>query len=148
MREIKFRVWNGKEWLKDEDGSAKYVIDREGNVFFMRAGDFEDVVLPVEAEISLYTGLKDKNGKEIYEGDIVKILRKTILRYYGEIIGVIKYDKSSLDYKIYNCIVITPKGEREKWSFTYYFNISDEIEVIGNIYENPELLEEVNDETT
>lgn len=70
-----------------------------------------------------YTGLKDKNGKLIYEGDIIS---------RGEDRGVIKYDDETASYYI-----------RWKESETFI----EDCEVIGNIYENPELLE-VNNEHT
>lgn len=124
--EIKFKIWNGKEWLKDEDGAAKYVIDQEGNVFFIRMTDFEDVVIPIEkTNISLYTGLKDKNGKEIYEGDI--------FTRAGKFFYAVVFHKGGFRLKLL-------RGGIE--DMLPLSRIAEYGEVIGNIYENPELLEE------
>ena len=68
-----------------------------------------------------YTGLKDKNGKEIYEGDLLK--QKII----------VKWNEKFASWCLY----------REGWMFTHWFGEScnpEECEIIGNIYENPELL--------
>ena len=90
--------------------------------------------------VGQYTGLKDRNGKEIYEGDIVRFTRKNVFNAKGLIIGVIEYHPDRLAYIVSNCIVRQPDGEKEKWDYT--FLSEDGLEVIGNIYDNPELLED------
>ncbi|EKM3316284.1 hypothetical protein PUA00_003114 [Listeria monocytogenes] len=82
---------------------------------------FDDVVL------MQYTGLKDKNGKKIFEGDIVNC--KFFDRMVGDIAGVINF---------IDCVwaVIDFKNKR-----LYQLIDVDNIEIIGNIHENPELLE-------
>ena len=78
-----------------------------------------------------YTGLKDKNGVEIYEGDIVTVFDA------GEVFtGIVAYDLEECDFKATN-------GEEDYGNnFSYIGSVIEEIEVIGNIYENPELLKE------
>lgn len=84
-------------------------------------------------EINRCTGIKDKNGKEIYEGDIIRFYGNyTINKKCGWHIGVIKWDKSQLKFNIvYNNVV---------WDISETDEFEDKTEVIGNIYENLELL--------
>lgn len=93
--------------------------------------------------IQQYTGLKDKNGTEIYEGDIIR---------FDEELSVVRYDEETarfvLDgYGIRGCLMEYGWDESaggfgivDTNGFDDFNDIS-EIEVIGNIYENPELLE-------
>ena len=142
MREIKFRAKrldNGK-WVFGVPIPNSYG-DR---VFFIPllltdkiAYPFErlvDWVVEVTPEtIGQYTGLKDKNGVEICEGDIVETV------YNGEVFaGVVVYDLSEVDFKV------TDGKEKYGRNFQYLAG-NDENEVIGNIYENPELLESKKD---
>ena len=108
MREIKFRAWN-KNKIINWDDLIKY--DSDGSDYDLHAILSGDEHL----ELMQYTGLKDKNGKEIYEGDI-------ITKQYGDhtVNLEIKWD----DYG----------GFSELYC-------GNEIQVIGNIYENPELLD-------
>lgn len=138
MREIKYRAKrldNGK-WVFGVPIPNSYG-DR---VFFIPllltdkiAYPFErlvDWVVEVTPEtIGQHTGLKDKNGVEICEGDIVETV------YNGEVFaGVVVYDLSEVDFKV------TDGKEKYGRNFQYLAG-NDENEVIGNIYETPELLE-------
>lgn len=76
------------------------------------------------------TGLKDKNGKLIYEGDIVRVIEKTFIKTFAQLYPMLFNEKTAkFGFK-------HPDGH-----FFYYTNNEDfSYEVIGNIHENPELL--------
>jgi hypothetical protein len=76
-----------------------------------------------------FTGLYDKNGKEIYEGDICKQFGTTEAVVYG--LGGFGYQLKEWDFVFYG----------HNYHFGWEDNKSDKIEVIGNIYESPKLLE-------
>ena len=128
MRDIKFRAWNEVEekmlnWNEFLDTNMKntFIAPESTGLILMQ-----------------YTGLKDKNGKEIYEGDIVKVKL-----YKGEeekyFIGKVEYFGSNFivdadnnsEYHVYDL---------DGFGIDYRYNLED-CEVIGNIYDNPELLE-------
>ena len=161
MREIKFRgkrIDNG-EWVygyllykKTLLGETALIVEKFISTIDF-ADDKEERGIVIDADLAesgwkqidpktvgQYTGLKDKNGKEIYEGDIVRFTRKNVFNAKGLIIGVIEYHPDRLAYIVSNCIVRQPDGEKEKWDYT--FLSEDGLEVIGNIYDNPELLED------
>lgn len=86
---------------------------------------YEMVRTDIEKEtIGQYTGLKDKNGKEIYEGDIIYVIPEDETAF-------ILWDKETAKY------IIQFKG----WCADFDNYYGKELEVIGNIYDNPELLE-------
>ena len=133
MREIKFRAWDKKNntmvkiktLFDHEIGTGLILID--GYVAFCRTQDggknFE-IKSYIDCELMQYTGLKDKNGKEIYEGDIIKDSNGKI--------GKIVHEGCSWNVRF---------GEKYYYPLENYFNIdSINIEIISNIYENPELL--------
>ena len=132
MREIKFR---GKRVEDNEWIFGYYVVTCDSNriIYEDYEGFYcEEEVIP--ESVGQYTGLRDKNGREIYEGDIVHLSSDDGVDYKALIVfkdgGFCAIDGSENDYSV------------RRYGLSRY---DLKVEVIGNIYENPELLE-ANDE--
>ncbi len=110
-RPIKFRAWDkiNKEWCID-----LHSVTVNGHAYFCGAAYHTGSI-----EVTQFTGMHDKNEKEIWEGDICKASMDEQW-FFGEII--FKFGAFTL---------------KDRWTLRFI-----EIEVIGNIFENPELLEE------
>ncbi|MCX0390755.1 YopX family protein [Clostridium perfringens] len=131
-REIKFRIYDTdeKEMFYQED--IDY-IDFFTGIVFIREEDGYDYLIDSRSDGKLmqYTGLKDKNGKEIYERDIL-----SIKIYSGD--KVIAEGKTVVEFKD-GCFGVIWGHDKAFLSLNSFFKAK--FEVIGNIYENPELLE-------
>jgi uncharacterized phage protein (TIGR01671 family) len=136
-REIKFRIWDKKEkklykkvsriaWSQDDQP--------DGYIFFIQAtwatdeGFYTGMFSPEDVELMQYTGLKDRNSKEIYEGDVVVT------------------QLNSPDGSKESLVVAFTHGafklKKEEDTY-YYFPFLLDVEIIGNVYEHPELLNHV-----
>lgn len=126
-REIKYRAWDKgeKEYYYDVEDTYDYRCGGRG----CYADSFGEVLAhPERFEIEQYTGLKDKNGKMIYEGDIVEID---------------KYGKFQIIWNEWACKFDFDKiGKREREEPLLSQDWEQKAEVIGTIHENPELLKE------
>ena len=121
MKDIKFRIWNGKQYLFADYPSKNLLADSGGHQFLAFYLDRRSNDNGVYFDIQQYTGLKDKNNKEIYEGDICKC------RGLGTIKTVVVEDIRQIPVQVSAWPTIYGKG-------------NGECEIIGNIYQNPELL--------
>ncbi|MEK3729676.1 YopX family protein [Lysinibacillus sp. FSL W8-0953] len=135
MREIKFRAWDynneciipwEKITLEKDEGENTFSVV----VFDGAVGDHFD-----DFPYMQYTGLKDKNGKEIFEGDIVEYNDFNSLRTGGH-----AEDKIIVGKVTFGCGMWMVE-EKNCGHDLYEGLVNDEeLEVIGNIYENPEML--------
>ena len=135
MRDIKFRVWD-KETKhmhicgEDVHDTINFEIETNRAYYYNLQNGCGSLREDSNYVLMQYTGLKDKNGKEIYEGDIIKICAEGL---GGEAIGKIVYDEYDLAFVL--------KNEVEELSECLWY-AEQQLEVIGNIYDNPELLRE------
>lgn len=146
MKEIKFRAWDK---IKKEMVASEYynLVSFEGDAYQFELGK---LLKAPELELMQYTGLKDKNGVEIYEGDIIRILYtdwaskpendpRTLEQYLIEdkcLVGKIVYNAPKFEINF----GIGKYGDEDFGSVRH--GPHGWIEVIGNIYENQELLKE------
>jgi uncharacterized phage protein (TIGR01671 family) len=135
-REIKFRVWDSesKNWYDFEDGFLDYKEMKNGQ-YIAYSDLIEELVL------MQYTGLKDKNGKEIYEGDIVRAVyeedegggwhcdHKVRGKVYFDTHWGVKFDCRDATQRV-----------AEHWERIPHTDFRN-VEVIGNVYENSDLLQ-------
>lgn len=132
MRQIKFRVW---------DSERKQMYNLSENRFSFglfeghRAISWEDVFAEQHEELIplQYTGLKDKNGREIYEGDVLHHHWNSGHDHMLETTSFVKWQNGAF---------LVDDKKRADWLLSMH-TLAEwaSVEVIGNIYENPELLE-------
>lgn len=129
-REIKFRAWDNVQGVMLYNIQNAYdtlcgVTDENGNDMDYDEINFGNFCQLPRYEVMQYTGLKDKNGKEIYEGDVVKSGR--------EFLCIVVYQAPSFVMKI--------KQSSKTW-FEFLLSAKEyQFEtVIGNIYETPDLI--------
>lgn len=109
MRDIEFRAWDLRKnlWIDN------FIIDQDGTIWDRDT----DENLTLYAKLLQFTGLKDKNGKKVFEGDILGVASKHSIR---------------------------PDTKVVTWEKEGFWNIAGNgiqyAEVVGNIYENPELI--------
>lgn len=131
MRTIKFR---GKKIENNEWLYGDLMQDDRGD-YYIFPNDCGGLYAKNKVEtntIGQFTGLFDKNGKEIYEGDIVKFTK-----WNGELeIGLVKCD----DCNPCMCIEYNTEYKQKNWEFDFIKCGTMKIEVIGNIHDNPELM--------
>lgn len=133
-REIKFRLWSkiGKKFIETDNPDLDFVINNNGYLYSIENFYGEIYILPqMDIEVLQFTGLQDRNGKEIYEGDILKynFLYDGRLKHTSPVTYLETQASFGLKDIYGNEIPL------------YRITANNYFEVVGNIYENPELLE-------
>ena len=123
---MKYRLWckDKNEWEKDS-----WVILPNGNLMWVEYGNLVGGVYMKNHILVKSTGVKDIEGKEIYEGDIIRYWDNFDERYK---LAIIKFDKGSF--------IMT--NDRINWNIGVT-NKDDKIKIVGNIYENKNLIDDM-----
>ena len=128
MRVIKFRIWDikGNEWvypdgLRKVYESIDLTLTEEGNMYFLGGKRIRED----EYDVMQFTGLYDKNHKEIYANDIIK---------YSNTIKIVKWYQYKAGFYLFN------KDDKLSSLHFHEEDAIDFIEIVGNIYENMELI--------
>ena len=120
MRELKFRAWHPQLEEMHGNHTATHILSNRNAVFPHPHNHLY--------EIMQYTGMKDKNGKEIYEGDLIQFSKSN--------------ESSTEIFKVYWCCGSYVREEVTTGHIDECF-VTWSSTVIGNIYQNPELLPNV-----
>ena len=153
VREIKFRIFDGNEMRYINKDSEFQIVFGNYNNTWSVWDEFNEIADGDTSECKLmqYVGLKDKNGKEIYEGDILRTWEQEEYvpdRDSGG--GIVGYDKIDgfnqlgiVSYQPASFMYTTKKHlEGREQEINIPIDWLQDVVVAGNIYENPDLLEE------
>jgi len=120
MRDIKFRAW-------DNDANTMATWDMIKD--WVHAVHWDDMFCDASIVLEQFTGLLDKNGVEIYEGDIC---RSVWMKMNEIVISVVEYEQGGY--------VLVPKIYKNAWTVWLRCGAETDTKIIGNIHDNPELL--------
>lgn len=136
MEIVKFRAWDQveKRFIQDDETVLEFISAKFAEPAQITLGTFNRIFRDNKyITWLLFTNHTDRNGKEIYEGDII--------RDQGELFAV-RWDRHLSQFALYTHDNERPKGSNKEWRFEDGLSSAKEYEIVGNLYENPELLEE------
>jgi hypothetical protein len=136
MRELKFRIWNGVKFVTKSD---TYIKTCDGSLWdydydYRWEPPSNKQLWSAAGTIQQYTGLKDKNGVEVYEGDILTYTSNNGLDYRAPVV----FSPTNLAY------VLDTSGRHlfdDKYGDYLWLHKDHEYEIVGDIFENNEQLE-------
>lgn len=141
-REIKFRAWDGEKMhLPEYSDKEDFHLLPDGTIVETHEHGYERHELTTARGdnwiVMQYTGRKDKNGVEIYEGDFVACVTKTDWKFPNS--GLVEYLPITASFAIYTGTNHLSEEEPAPKLYTW-FDYNEGFEIIGNIHANPDLL--------
>lgn len=139
MKELKFRVWDIERECYLDETELEGVAPDGKYILYIEEEEISKLEIEGNYILEQYTGLKDKNGKEIYEGDIVAVKNDDIP---FSLVNALTTEKWLVRFNKHRAAFTMVKSTRRRnFIRTFQNTKQDDIEVIGNIHENDDLLE-------